>query len=120
MGPTGDTALLFTWQQELLDTATDVYKLGLAILRWLIPGKGAATARAADRLAGQLDPEAIALVVSALSDARTSRPTARDLYDHFLQLISPTDRAALPRLRPRAKSRHHCQDFAATLPAQET
>ena len=86
--------------QELQDAATDVYKLGLAILRWLAPGKGAATTRAANRLAGQLDPTEHALILRALSDDRAGRPTARDLYNHFFQLIAPADRAALPRLGP--------------------
>ena len=37
------------------DKATDVYKLGLAILRCLNPGKGAATMRDPSRVAGKLD-----------------------------------------------------------------
>ena len=37
--------------QRLQDDRTDVYKLGLAILRCMAPGKGAATAMSPDRLA---------------------------------------------------------------------
>ena len=41
---------------DLQDKATDVYKLGLAILRCLNPGKGAATTKDPKRLAGSSTP----------------------------------------------------------------
>ena len=87
-------------RQDLQDAATDVYKLGLAIMRWLTPGQGASSSRAISRLADELDPEGVALVTRALSDTRATRPTARDLYDYFYRTVLPADRAALPRLGP--------------------
>ena len=42
-------------KRNVQDKATDVYKLGLAILRCLNPGKGAATMRDPGRVAGKLD-----------------------------------------------------------------
>jgi uncharacterized protein YegL len=87
-------------RQDLQDAATDVYKLGLAIVRWLTPGRGASTSRAVSRLADELDPEGIALVTRALSETRATRPTARDLYDYFYRIVPHTDGLALPRLGP--------------------
>jgi len=74
-------------QQKLQDTATDVYKLGLAILRCLTPGRGAASSTAPGRLAGVLDPEGIDLVTRALSADRCQRPTAKDLYVYLYRCL---------------------------------
>ena len=74
-------------KQNLLDEKTDVYKLGLAILRCLTPGKGASTVRAIGRLAGELDGAGTDLVNRALSDNRGLRPAARDIYDYIYQLM---------------------------------
>jgi hypothetical protein len=67
----------------LQDTTTDVYKLGLAILRCLTPGKHASTRTSTRRLRGLLDPAGFRLVSDALSDR--ARPTARDLYCYLQQ-----------------------------------
>lgn len=75
-------------QQRLQDTVTDTYKLGLAILRCLTPGRGAATSRAIGRLAGELDTEGTNLVARALSADRANRPAAKDLYSYLEQLVS--------------------------------
>lgn len=75
--------------QELQDTITDVYKLGLAVLRCLTPGKGAGSATAVDRLADVLDAEGTELIARALSADRAIRPSARELFDYLDQLISP-------------------------------
>lgn len=75
-------------QQELQDTVTDVYKLGLAILRCLTPGKGAATSSNVNRLAGELDGEGIGLLARALSADGASRPTANELYTYLAGVIS--------------------------------
>ena len=71
------------------DTATDSYKLGLAILRCLTPGRGAGTVRAARRLTGLIDPEGIGLVTCALSPDPAQRPTAKEMYHYLNQIASP-------------------------------
>jgi serine/threonine protein kinase len=65
------------------DTITDVYKLGLAILRCLSPGTGVSSAKDAARLAGELDPAGLDLVSRALSGDRALRPTAKDLWAYL-------------------------------------
>ena len=85
-------------EQTLQDTITDVYKLGLAILRCLTPGKGAVSSRTVGRLAGELDAEGTDLVTRALSAYRASRPTARELYTYLYGVLSPSDQAVLPRI----------------------
>jgi DNA-binding SARP family transcriptional activator/uncharacterized protein YegL len=82
-------------RQTLQDPVTDVYKLGLAMLRGLTPGKGAASTTDAHRLDGVLDAEGIDLVAKALSVDRASRPSASELARYLDQLLSvgtPTSR----------------------------
>lgn len=80
--------------RTLLDAATDSYKLGLAILRCLTPGRGAGTARSAARLTGLVDAEGISLVARALSPDPAQRPSAREMYGYVRQAVSA--RTALP------------------------
>lgn len=75
-------------KQELQDTLTDTYKLGLAILRCLTPGKGASSTRAVGRLVGELDADGTDLIARALSVDRAYRPTAKDLYYYLERLVS--------------------------------
>jgi hypothetical protein len=75
--------------QDTLDHETDVYKLGLAILRCLTPGKGAASARKPARIVDELDATGKALLARALGDDRKGRPVARDLYSYLRQLVLP-------------------------------
>lgn len=75
-------------QQNRQDDITDIYKLGLAILRCLAPGSGAATSRRADRCASELDAEGAALVARAVAADRASRPSAKDLYGYFYRTVS--------------------------------
>src|SRR5262249_13230287 len=84
-------------QQEQQDDVTDVFKLGLAILRCLTPGKGMTSTRNWDRLAGVLDGEGIALVRRALGANRADRPTAKELYAYFYEVVSAQVRA--PQVR---------------------
>jgi hypothetical protein len=70
-------------QQDRQDAVTDVYKLGLAILRCMSPGKGGASSRNVARLGHELDAEGIDLVTRALSADRRIRPAARDIYDYL-------------------------------------
>ena len=84
------------YRQDLQDTTTDVYKLGLVILRCLTPGKGANTARSVHRLADELDAEGIDLVNRALSADRGQRPTAKEMYHYLYQVVA--QRTALPEV----------------------
>ena len=74
-------------QQVLQDTITDTYKLGLAILRCLTPGKGASSSRAIGRLVGELDTEGTDLIAGALAVDRASRPTAKELHSYLERLV---------------------------------
>jgi len=70
------------------DDISDVYKLGLAILRCLAPGSGAATSRRADRCASELDADGATLVARAVATDRASRPSAKELYGYFYRTVS--------------------------------
>jgi hypothetical protein len=76
-------------QQELQDQVTDTYKLGLAILRCLTPGRGASSDRMVSRLAGELDQEGKDLVACSLSADRRARPAAKDLYLYLRRVLAP-------------------------------
>jgi hypothetical protein len=76
-------------QQDQQDDVTDVYKLGLAILRCLTPGKGVTSTRNPGRLTDQLNAKGIALVKRALGANRADRPTAKELYAYFYEVVSP-------------------------------
>jgi hypothetical protein len=78
-------------QQDVQDDVTDVYKLGLAILRCLSPGKGAMSSRNPSRLDGLVDDAGRQLVGRALGD-RDQRPTAKELYAYFYAVVSPAVR----------------------------
>jgi hypothetical protein len=71
---------------DMQDTVTDVYKLGLAILRCLSPGKGATTATGPARLAQELDTAGLDLVARAVGADRGARPTAKQLYAYLCSL----------------------------------
>jgi hypothetical protein len=80
----------------LQDAATDNYKLGLAILRCLAPGRGASTARSERRLTGLIDAAGISLVARALSPDPAQRPSAREMYGYVRKVVSA--RTALPKV----------------------
>jgi hypothetical protein len=75
-------------QRRQQDDVTDVYKLGLAVLRCLSPGKGAMSTRNPDRLDGRLDEAGIDLVRRALGTDRSQRPTAKQLYAYLHTVVS--------------------------------
>jgi serine/threonine protein kinase len=75
-------------QRNLQDKATDVYKLGLAILRCLNPGKSAATMRDPSRVAGKLDATGAALIARAVETDPADRPTAKALYAYMRTLVT--------------------------------
>lgn len=74
--------------QRLQDDRTDVYKLGLAILRCMVPGKGATTAKSPAGVAGVLDAEGATLIARVLGADPSQRPRARELYDYFYRTVS--------------------------------
>src|ERR1700722_11160932 len=82
----------FSWeppecaQLNVTTKATDVYKLGLAILRCLNPEGAGATIRDPQHLAGQLDPAGVELMKRALSPDPGLRPQAKELY-HYLRAV---------------------------------
>jgi hypothetical protein len=76
-------------QQDLQDTVTDTYKLALAVLRCLTPGKGASTSRSVDRFGRELDAQGASLVARALSADRASRPAAKELYAYLYSIAAP-------------------------------
>jgi hypothetical protein len=76
-------------QHNVQDKATDVYKLGLAILRCLNPGQGAATMRDPARVNGKLDAAGIALITRAVDPDPARRPTAKELYAYLRGIVAP-------------------------------
>lgn len=75
-------------QQNVQHKATDVYKLGLAILRCLNPGKGAATMKDPGRVTGQLDQAGADLIARALDSDPARRPTAKELYAYLRGVVA--------------------------------
>ncbi len=80
-------------RQQEQDKVTDVYKLGVAIVRCLKAEAGATTTFVVDRLAGILDPEGLQLLERALSDDRAHRPSAKELFAYL-------ERVTVPRMVP--------------------
>jgi len=70
-------------QLNVTTKATDVYKLGLAILRCLNPEGAGATIKDPQRLAGQLDAAGVELLKRALSPNPALRPQAKELYRYL-------------------------------------
>ena len=78
------------------DTRTDVYKLGLCVVRCLSRGRGAMQRKSADHLAGQLSPECLDVIKASLSQDPDQRPTAKQLYqalNNFVQFRTEYDSA---------------------------
>ena len=73
---------------QLQDNATDIYKLGLAILRCLTPGRGASSARSVARLNGRLGAEGTDLISRTLSEDPAVRPTAGELHAYLRSMAS--------------------------------
>jgi len=70
-------------QLNFASKATDVYKLGLAILRCLNPEGAGATIKDPKRLIGQLDAAGVALMERALNPDPKLRPEAKELYRYL-------------------------------------
>ena len=73
-------------------TRTDVYKLGLCVVRCLSRGRGAMQRKSADHLAGQLSPECLDVIKASLSQDPDQRPTAKQLYQALNDFIVPVIR----------------------------
>ena len=67
----------------VLTQATDLYKLGLFILRTLSPGPQASTSRSPQRLRSVLDTEGRRLLGAALADLGRLRPQAAEWESYF-------------------------------------
>ena len=77
-------------------TRTDVYKLGLCVVRCLSRGHGATQLKSADHLTGLLSPECLDVVKASLSQDPDQRPTAKQLYqalNNFVQFRTEYDSA---------------------------
>jgi hypothetical protein len=83
--------------QKLQDDKTDVYKLALCILRMLVRGKGVTQLTDPTALQGILDQEGLELLAKALSNDRTRRPSAKQLFEHLK--LTVVHRAQPPVLR---------------------
>ena len=73
--------------QQKQDLKTDIYKLGLCILRGLVAGRGVTQLTDPGKLAGVLDGEGVRLITRALSVDRDARPTAKELCLYFEKLV---------------------------------
>ena len=83
-------------QQDLQDTVTDVYKLGLAILRCLTPGKGASTARSREPARPRARRPGPGWSPGRCPRTAPSRPTAKELYAYLYSVAAP--RIAAPEI----------------------
>jgi hypothetical protein len=74
--------------QKEQDLQTDVYKLGLCILRGLVTGPGVTQLTDARALASVLEAEGVDLVTRALSADRALRPTAKELCLYLVRAVN--------------------------------
>ncbi len=72
---------------DLLSVASDLYKLGLFILRCLSPGPGGSVQVDPAKIGTRLDPTATAMLASALGTELRGRPSARDWYRHLSRVL---------------------------------
>ena len=69
------------------DARTDVYKLGLCVVRCLSRGRKATQLKSADHLTGTLSPECLDVIKASLSQDPDQRPTAKQLYQALNDFI---------------------------------
>lgn len=67
--------------QKLQDELTDIYKLGICIIRGLGQGAGVSQTRDPSSLIGVLDAAGVEVVTRAVGSARSDRPTVGELFD---------------------------------------
>jgi hypothetical protein len=92
-----------TGGQKLQDDRTDIYKLGLCIIRGLQQGPGVTQAKNPTGLVGKLDAHTIDVITRAVGADRERRPTAKDLFDCLEQNLLA--KASPPTLRSARLSR---------------
>jgi serine/threonine protein kinase len=85
------------------DNRSDTYKLALAVLRCLTPGKGASMSRSPGRVASELDAIGVALIARALSGDPGLRPPAKDLYQYLRDTVLPLVKVPVIRTAELAK-----------------
>ena len=107
-------------QKNIQDQATDIYKLGLAILRCLNPGKGAATMRDPGRLEGRLDAAGVALVERAVDPDPARRPTAAELYAYLSGAVPDAQKAMMRPLAGVRSDAPSVEDLLGTGSDAET
>ncbi|HTJ71248.1 MAG TPA: hypothetical protein VL551_27140 [Actinospica sp.] len=73
--------------QQKQDLKTDVYKLGLCVLRGLLTGRGVTQLTDPSVLDKVLDQQGVALITRALSKNRDDRPTAKEICLYLEQLV---------------------------------
>ena len=73
----------------VLTQATDLYKLGLFVLRVLNPGPQSSTCRDPGRVVGKLDAEGRGLITAALGPVGAARPTAAVWSAYFATRTVP-------------------------------
>jgi len=83
----------------VLTQATDLYKLGLFIIRTLNPGPQASVARDPRRVFDRLDPEGKALVTAAVGEIPSARPSAATWRAYFAKRVS-TRSVSRPAMAP--------------------
>jgi serine/threonine protein kinase len=85
-------------QQRLQDQKTDVYKLGMCIIRMLSPGFGATQVRSPSKAkAGLLDAEGVRLLERAVSENRDERPEAWELREYLVRRLKSLIRPPILR-----------------------
>jgi len=89
--------------QKLQDDRTDVYKLGLCIIRGLQQGRGISQAKDPTPLGQFLDAQAVDTVARAVGADRDGRPTAKELFERLERSLLA--KAAPPVLHSAALSR---------------
>lgn len=88
-------------EDGILNQSTDLYKLGLFILRALTPGDQCSTRRNPMTAAGALDPQGLDLLVRALGQVTRARPTAREWTVHLSRMLGdPLDPPSLEIAKP--------------------
>ncbi|WBB80599.1 hypothetical protein O7606_04200 [Micromonospora sp. WMMD882] len=86
---------------DALSRHTDLYKLGLFVLRCLTPGTQASTRTDPAYAAGALDPGGVALLTAALTGPPAKRPTAEEWLRHLSWALGePLTPPTLDRVTP--------------------
>ena len=91
-------------KNRLQDQRSDIYKLGLCIIRGLQQGEGMTQAKDPAGLVGRLDAPAVQLIARAVGADPDGRPTAKELFTCLERNLR--SKAAPPALHAVQLSRH--------------